>query len=102
MEMTEEELKELREYYDTHDTSEEMENGHWEGMPPSVVKHYIENLPGLGDSYDDYRIDHATWIVSNIFHLLSTRSTIDIHDFNKVIDDKVGEVYDERYWDGNW
>lgn len=100
--ITKEELEAIREYFDTHDTSFEMEDGKWEGMPPSVVRHYVENLPGLGDSYDDYRIDDAAWLISNIFDLLVTKSSIDIKDFNKIVDDKVGEMYDERYWNGNY
>ena len=102
--MTEQELQELREYYETHDTSAEMEDGQWVEtvMPPSAVRHYVENIGGLGDSYDDYRIDHATWIVRKMFDLFSSRTWVDIHDFNKVVDDVVGESYTERYWDGNW
>jgi hypothetical protein len=99
--MNEQELQTLREYYDTHDTSSEMEDGEWVEMPPSVVKHYVENLGGLGDSYDDYRIDHAAWIASKMYDLFKSRTWVDIHDFNKVVDDVVGESYDERYWDGN-
>jgi hypothetical protein len=104
MKITEEELKTLSEYYDTHDTSDEMENGEWiqAVMPPSVVKHYVENLGGLGDSYDDYRIDHAARIVSKMYDLFKSRTWVDIHDFNKVVDNVVGESYDDRYWDGNW
>ena len=99
--MNEQELQELREYYDTHDTSAEMENGEWVGMPASVVRHYVENIGGLGDSYDDYRIDDATSIVKKIFDLIQRCGYVNMEDFNKVVDDVAGEMYDENYWDGN-
>lgn len=92
-------LQELRDRYDNNDTSAEMENGEWVGMPANAVRHYVENLGSLVDFYDDYRISHAVHIVSKMFNLFSKRTWVDIHDFNKVVDDIVGECYTDDYWE---
>lgn len=97
--MNEKELQELREYYDTHSTADEMEDGEW--IIPVEPDHFFEGVTGLPDSYDDPRIDTVCSVLGSIYSAIKQNPTMSIsfEELKKIIDDSVGEFYTEEYWD---
>jgi len=88
----------LREYYDTHDVSSEMEDGEW--VFPVTPDHFFEGVRGLPDGFDDPRINAVCSVLEGIYKILKhPNATINLRDLRAILDDQVGEFYDKDYWE---